>query len=93
MPHVYTGLLRPPPGLPASTLHPTRKLAACEVRMLGGSPVSNTTATVAPKSRRRPAVQLTALGVEVGLWRSSVLNEAMGLLLTMVLALSRPGAR
>lgn len=87
VPHVYTGLLRPPPGLPASTLHPARKLAACEVRMLGGSPVSNTTA-VAPKSRRRPAVQLTALGVEVGLWRSSVLNEAMGLLLTMVLALS-----
>ena len=92
----YTGLLRPPPccSLPASTLHPARKLAACEVRMLqadwglGGSPVSNTTATVAPKSRRRPAVKLTALGFEVGLWRSSVLNEAMGLLLTIVLAAS-----
>lgn len=75
-------------SFPSSTFHPARKLAACEIRMLGGSPVSNTTATMAPKSRRRPAVQLTALGVEVGLWRSTVLNEAMGLLLTMVLALS-----
>ena len=40
------------------------------------------------RRRGRPAVQLTALGVEVGLYRSPLLNEGLGLLLTLLLALS-----
>ena len=36
---------------------------------------------------RRP-VGLTALGVEVGVWRSPLANEALGLLLTLLLVLS-----